>query len=75
MFLDLHGLIGLSPDHLAGARGETRYAVFSRMFLNPKIPGVTMKNAAGRMSNPGQSAVYSSGRMKVRHTTNGFTGW
>lgn len=42
------------------------------MFFDLKIPGVTMKNAAGRMSNLGQSALYSPGRMKARHVAREF---
>lgn len=42
------------------------------MFVDPQIPAVIMKNAAGRMPDLGQSLVYSPGRMKATHITNSF---
>ncbi len=69
------GYFGLSPVDPSG-QGVMHLELFSLyitcMFFDPQIPGVTMKNAAGRMSNLGQSVVYSPGRMKATRITNKF---
>lgn len=49
MYLDLHGF---TPDDTTGARVmhlELASSCIACMFDDPQIPGVTVKNAAGRM--------------------------